>query len=55
MIEKRKEDKEKEGEKTTKEEKGLKTSLVVQWIRGHLKIGDTGSIPGPGRFHMQSN
>ena len=28
-------------------------SLVVQWLRIHLPIaGDTGAIPGPGRFHL---
>ena len=33
------------------------TSLVVQWIKNPpANAGDTGSVPGPGRFHMpQSN
>ena len=30
-----------------------RTSLVVQWLRIHLPIGDMGSSPGPGRSHMQ--
>ena len=33
------------------------TSLVVQWIKNPpANAGDTGSVPGPGGFHMpQSN
>ena len=30
-----------------------RTSLVVQWLRICLPIGDMGSTPGPGRSHMQ--
>ena len=32
-----------------------RTSLVVQWLRIHppANVGDTGSITGPGRFHMR--
>ena len=30
-----------------------RTSLVVQWLRNlPANARDTGSIPGPGRFHM---
>ena len=38
-------------EKDLKESQ-LRTSLVVLWIRMSVNAGDTGSIPGPGRFHM---
>ena len=32
------------------------TSLVVEWLRIYLLMQDTGSIPGPEKFHMlQSN
>ena len=32
------------------------TSLVAQWIKNPpANAGDTGSIPGPGRFHMPQN
>ena len=32
------------------------TSMVAQWIKNlPASAGDTGSIPGPGRFHMPQN
>ena len=33
-------------------ENRLETSLVVQWLRIHRPVQETGLIPGPGSFHM---